>query len=86
MALIKCEACGKEISTEASACPGCGDPTRRGKDTSKEEEQKHRSNLQGAGCLMIILAFILGLTVVGLPFAMILGLVGLVVLVMGLFS
>lgn len=26
MALIKCRECGKEISTEATACPGCGAP------------------------------------------------------------
>ncbi len=28
MPLIKCPACGREISTEAEACPGCGHPNR----------------------------------------------------------
>lgn len=27
MALIKCSECGKEISSEAEACPSCGKPT-----------------------------------------------------------
>lgn len=86
MALVKCEACGKEISSEAPICPGCGDPTQWGKDTSKSERRKKRGNVQGAGCLIIVLALILGLTVVGLPFAIILGGAGLVVLVIGFFS
>jgi hypothetical protein len=29
MALVKCWECGKQISTEASVCPGCGAPQRR---------------------------------------------------------
>lgn len=24
MAMVKCEECGKDVSTEATACPGCG--------------------------------------------------------------
>jgi predicted nucleic acid-binding Zn ribbon protein len=35
MALVKCNDCGTEISTEAKACPKCG------------REQKHRSALGG---------------------------------------
>lgn len=28
MALIKCKECGKEISSEAPTCPGCGNPQK----------------------------------------------------------
>jgi hypothetical protein len=28
MALINCPACGRQISIEADACPGCGHPNR----------------------------------------------------------
>lgn len=28
MALVKCAECGKEISSNAEACPNCGNPTR----------------------------------------------------------
>lgn len=30
MALIPCPECGRQISTEAEACPQCGHPNRRG--------------------------------------------------------
>lgn len=86
MALVKCTECNKEISPEALACPGCGSPTKAGKGKAKSERNKKRSNLQGAGCLLIVLSIILGLTLVGLPFAVLLGGVGLVVLVIGFFS
>jgi len=29
MALIKCSECGKEISSNVSSCPGCGNPINR---------------------------------------------------------
>lgn len=29
MELIKCEACGKEISAQAASCPGCGQPVAK---------------------------------------------------------
>lgn len=28
MALIKCPECGRDVSTEATACPGCGYPMK----------------------------------------------------------
>lgn len=30
MALTKCKECGREVSKNADACPGCGDPMRAG--------------------------------------------------------
>ena len=29
MAIIKCKECGKEVSTTAKSCPGCGAPTKK---------------------------------------------------------
>lgn len=35
MALIKCEECGKEISSEAQSCPNCGNPIKPVINTSR---------------------------------------------------
>ncbi len=87
MALINCSECGKEISNKAELCPDCGAPTKIGKKKSKKAAQKarikDRSNKQGAGCLLILVAIVLGFTVVGLPFAIVLGAVGLIVMFLG---
>jgi uncharacterized membrane protein YvbJ len=85
MPLIKCKECGKEISDQATACPNCGAPTQYGQEDEKKERRKKRGNVQGAGCLIIILALILGFTVIGAPFAVFLGIIGLVILIVGLF-
>jgi uncharacterized membrane protein YvbJ len=85
MSLISCNECGKEISDKASSCPNCGAPTKWGKKEAKKERRNRRGNVQGAGCLVIILAIILGLTVIGAPFAIFLGIIGLVVLIIGFF-
>lgn len=83
MAIINCNECYENISNEANACPHCGAPTKHGK---KKERASRRGNRQGIGCLLIILAFILSLTVVGTPFGVLIGLAGLIILVIGLFS
>lgn len=44
MALKKCKECGKEVSTQAQFCPGCGAPVKKG---SKQIGT-------GTGCLIII--------------------------------
>ena len=85
MPLMNCTECGKEISDKAASCPHCGAPTKWGQKETKKERRKRRGNVQGAGCLLIILAIILGLTVIGIPFAVFLGIVGLTVIVIGLF-
>ena len=56
MALINCKECGKEMSSSASACPSCGKPAE---DVAKKERSKKRGNVQGAGCLIIIVGFVL---------------------------
>jgi predicted RNA-binding Zn-ribbon protein involved in translation (DUF1610 family) len=86
MSLLKCQECGKEISDQAASCPNCGAPTKHGRIETKRERSKRRGNVQGAGCLMMILALVLGFTVIGAPFAVIFGLIGLAVLIVGLFT
>ena len=85
MALINCPECGKEVSDKATSCPKCGAPTEYGKKETKKERIKKKGNVQGAGCLIMILALILGFTVLGIPFAIIFGIIGLVILIVGLF-
>lgn len=85
MSLVSCKECGKEISDEAASCPHCGAPTVWGKKQAKKERRKRRGNVQGAGCLLIILAILLGFTIIGAPFGMFLGVLGLVILIIGLF-
>ena len=86
MPLICCNECGKEISEKAELCPHCGEPTKWGKKKAKKERRHRRGNIQGAGCILIILAIILGVTVIGVPFAIALGIIGLAVLIVGFFS
>jgi hypothetical protein len=52
MALIKCEACEKEVSEDAVNCPNCGDPVQKKKLVKKAKKDFK----QGAyGCLAVIL-------------------------------
>ena len=44
MALIACPECGKEVSTEAAACPGCGYPlAERGRGVAASPEEQARA-------------------------------------------
>ena len=56
MALTTCKDCGREVSTSAASCPGCGAPI-----TSAPIEKKTSSGA-GVGCLVV------GIVVVGLMF------------------
>jgi len=84
MALIKCSECGKEISSNAEVCPSCGALTRYGKRFRKKQKVKSRSNIQGLGCLTIIFAVVLGVTVIGMPLAAPIGVIGFIILIAGL--
>ncbi len=42
MALIKCEECGKEISSEALTCPHCGATTSEGKRNKDFQADKKK--------------------------------------------
>lgn len=48
MSLIKCLACGRAISAEASACPQCGHPVKK---TAEKSAKK-------GGCLLIVIIFV----------------------------
>jgi hypothetical protein len=79
MALIKCPECGKEMSSEAPACPNCGKP-------NVTVAKKKSTSTRDAGCLLMLLAF-LGSFVVpgqiqGLMWLMLV--VGLVIVVLGM--
>lgn len=72
MALITCQECGREMSSDAAACPACGKPNKPAVDKSKDGRQSIGCALMIAGALTA--AFIqpvigLILLVVGLVFA-----------------
>lgn len=54
MAMIRCEECGKEISSTAERCPHCGHET----SFAKESGKKKRASLIVNGC---IIAVVIGL-------------------------
>jgi uncharacterized membrane protein YvbJ len=83
MAMVACKECGSSISSKAEVCPHCGITTKSGKKFKRKEEIKKRSNLQAAGCLTIIISLILGFTVIGLPFALVLAAIGFIILIVG---
>lgn len=51
----------------------------------KKQSRTRRGNTQGCGCLLILASIALAFTLVGLPFAGIVFLVGLIVLIVGFF-
>lgn len=55
--LIKCPACGREVSAKAASCPHCGDPLR-------QEEQKQSAT-------GVLAAILIALIIGGLLYAMI---------------
>jgi len=81
--LITCQDCWHQISKKAATCPKCGAPTNWGKKQARKIKITKRGNAQGCGCLLILLSIILGLTIVGLPFALVIGFIGLVILIVG---
>lgn len=58
MALIKCEECGKEYSSNANACPNCGNPT------NSEIIKVTNNNIKGKKNIVSIIVCILLLIVV----------------------
>ncbi len=53
MALIECGECGREMSSEATACPACGKP-------NKPVQNKATDSKQQVGCAMMILSVAIG--------------------------
>lgn len=63
MPLITCPACGKSVSSEAPACPGCGHPILRPPPVPR----KTGSGLGwGLGCLLAIPALMIVVAIIGL--------------------
>lgn len=59
MALIKCSECGKEISSNAKACPHCGNPTKNRKfDVDKEVSALKKFLIVGIVIFAIVVAFL----------------------------
>jgi len=81
--LTNCPDCGKEISTKARACPGCGRPTDVAAEQEKKTRRNKRGNTQGMGCLIMLLSiFAVFLSpFLGGP----LFFIGLVILIVGFF-
>ena len=80
MALLTCPECGRKVSEEASACPGCGYPVDKMIGLQTPESQKKLGNGLGvAGFVVSIVAllfsyaaslgFILGVVAFGLAFS-----------------
>ena len=49
MALVKCQECGKEVSTKADTCPHCG---------FKRRSHPFITSLKALGCLYLLLVAI----------------------------
>ena len=79
MALIKCADCGKEMSSEAPACPSCGKP-------NAATVAKKKTSTRDAGCLLMVLGLLGSLFVPGSLQVFMWGLlfVGLVIAVLGM--
>lgn len=60
MALIHCPECGREISDQAAACPGCGYPLSKQNTHTKDDtfleasRQRDRRFLRIAGPLLLV--------------------------------
>lgn len=81
--LMRCPDCGKEISVQAKACPGCGRPTNKAKEEEETAKRNNRGNVQGIGCLLILMSFFSFLLspLLGGPLLII----GLIIIIVGLF-
>ncbi|WP_141098709.1 hypothetical protein [Stenotrophomonas pavanii] len=61
MPLIDCAECKREISDQASACPGCGAPQRRPVVASSPMKAKTFTPLSGAAIIVAVLVTLLAL-------------------------
>lgn len=58
MALIKCPECGREVSSNAEACPNCGEPLNTKSNHIKKVKKKKSHKFSKIGNLIIILVII----------------------------
>ena len=62
MSLVKCKACGKEISTEARICPHCGQPSEQQQKIQRAQDANVQSNRVGCkvvGVIIMIIGFVI---------------------------
>ena len=84
MALIECRECGKEISKKAETCPNCGSATKSGKKVKRKERHKRKGYGQGAGRLLLINLIRVPI-IVAFPFAILIGIIGVILSFLDLF-
>lgn len=85
MALVICHECGKEISTRADICPGCGNPQNSEVITAHAGHMRVTRTggaWEGAGFLVIFAAMAAGIAG-STPMAALLATVGFVVFIIG---
>lgn len=61
MAMIKCNECGRDVSSNAASCPDCGNPivgavVKQG--TQHVTTEKTKKSLKAAGCLFACLLIV----------------------------
>ena len=56
MPLMKCPACGREVSTQAASCPNCGHPLAKSGATKPQS----KSRLGGLLAILLVLIFVAG--------------------------
>lgn len=76
MALIKCPECGKNVSSEAPACPHCGYPIKKKEIATEKSESAQNNNLYvlvprrpysiGPSIVFIIFGFLTSIIIVGI--------------------
>lgn len=67
MALVTCEACGKEISAAAASCPGCGHP-RQVVDAREPGAINMGDPVHFVGIILVLL-FVIGIVAAGIAAA-----------------
>lgn len=58
MALVKCHECGKDVSTQAAACPNCGAPPRPLPQAATKRENKAKNVVSGIIGIVVIAGFV----------------------------
>ena len=66
-------------------CLNFGSPTKWGKKETMKERNKRKGYDQGAGCLLLIINLIRVPIIVAIPFAIFLGILGVMLLFLDLF-
>ena len=60
MALINCKECGKQISSKAKSCPGCGCPIVYSMEERTITIQKTSKEYKAMGCVCFLLLMFFG--------------------------